>query len=379
VLDILILHSTRDRALAAALAADFKATGFTAGYDQGLIKRQSSPEETAARLREARAVVAIWTHDSVASELVRAEAGKAQELGKLISVRVPELAQSALPAGFWPNRVFVLNDRQPLYRAIRDMNAAQAPRGAPAPMAAGDAKRAALQSLKRRTEALDMPVSASAPAPAPARETSLRSLAAAAQEAAIFGPAAAAAPEPAPEVQPGKLVENVPRFMRAGVPVEVEVRLSRRETEALIAGLGGDVRWHDIMTTPAMTVTLQAPMGGFTIQALSRETQWIDGGQKAQLGLLGQAEYGAWKWIVTPVSAGRRKLNIVAAAKTSGGGIQAETPLPEQIVEVKVRVNYVRAFGGLVKWLAVAAAGGLVAEYASTLLKLATNALHTGA
>jgi hypothetical protein len=376
VLDILILHSTRDRALAAALAADFKAAGFSAGYDQGLIKRQNSPEENSARLREARAVVAIWTHDSITSELIRAEASRAQDLGKLISVRVLELAQSALPAGVWQSPSFVVNDRQTLYRAIREMNAAQAPRGAPPQVTAGESKREALKSLKRRTEALDIPPPA--PVPPPPREASLRSLAAAAQEAPILSPAAAAAPEPAPEVRAGKLVENVPRLMRAGVPVEVEVRLSRQETEALIAGLSG-ARWHDVMTTPAMTVTLQAPGGGFTIQALSRETQWIDGGHKAQLGLLGQAEYGSWKWIVTPLAAGQRKLNIVAAAKTSGGGIQAETPLPEQIVEVKVRVNYARAFGGLVKWLAVAAAGGLVAEYASTLLKLAANALNGGA
>ena len=181
--------------------------------------------------------------------------------------------------------------------------------------------------------------------------------------------------EPEAQVTPGKLVENVPRFMRAGVPVEVEVRLSREESQALMAGLKGEVHRHSIQTTPAMTVTLQAPDGGFTIQGLSRETQWIDGSYRTQLGLLNQADYGAWKWIVTPLSSGKRRLNIVAAAKISGGGgVQAEAALPEQIVEVKVKVNYLRAIGGLIKWAAVAAAGGLVAEYAATIVKLAAAA-----
>ena len=73
---------------------------------------------------------------------------------------------------------------------------------------------------------------------------------------------------------------------------------------------------------------------------------------------------------MTPLQRGTRRLHIVAAAKTSDGGVQAETPLPEQIVEVRVRVNYAQTFKELGQWAAVAAAGGLVAEYATTLFKL---------
>ena len=158
--------------------------------------------------------------------------------------------------------------------------------------------------------------------------------------------------------------------MRTGAASVVDVRLSRKDTEALTACLQGEVRKHDILTTPAMTVTLQAPEGGFIIQSLSRETQWIDGSSHAKLGLLSQADFGCWKWIVTPLGSGMRRLDIVAAAKTSEGGVQAETPLPEQIVHVQVRVNYLQAFKELGQWAAVAAAGGLVAEYATTLFKL---------
>ena len=134
--------------------------------------------------------------------------------------------------------------------------------------------------------------------------------------------------------------------MRTGAASIVEVRLSRKDTEALTAGLKGEVHKHDIQTTPAMTVTLQAPEGGFIIQRRSRETQWIDGSSHAKLGLLSQADFRCSKWIVTPLGSGMRRLDIVAAAKTSEGGVQAETPMPEQIVHVQVRVNYLASIQG---------------------------------
>ena len=289
----------------------------------------------------------LWTRNATASERVCDEAAIAQDFGKLVSVRIPELAASELPAGFWQSSIFLLTDREKLYRALRNSSSPKAPRAAPAPAAASESSRPAPESAKRRSETLA--------APALSKESAERYR---------------LPEEPAAQVQAGKLVENVPRVMRTGIASEVEVRLSREDTEALIAGLKGQVHKHNILTTPAMTVTLQAPDGGFQIQSLSRETQWIDGSYGAKLGLLGQPDYGCWKWIVTPQESGTRRLNIVAAAKTSDGGVQAETPLPEQIVQVKVRINYLRTFKEFSQWLMVAAAGGLVAEYATTVFKL---------
>jgi hypothetical protein len=169
----------------------------------------------------------------------------------------------------------------------------------------------------------------------------------------------------------GVLIENVPRLMRSRVSETVEVRISREDTEALMTGVKGKTHKHDIITTSAMTVSLQAPDGGFAIQSLSRETQWIDGGHKTQLGLVGQANYGCWKWIVTPLQRGTYCLNIVAAAKTANEeGIEAETLLPEQVIQVRVRVNYIQTTKQVGQWLVIGAAGGLVAEYANDFVNL---------
>ena len=330
---------------------------------------------------------------------MRAGAATAQSLGKLISVRMSDIAVSELPAGLLEASVFLLVEHGKLYSALKEMIALHPPRPAPEPAPdpepadVAEAIPAAPASCEPEAEAVALAPppgqqdTGAAPPPAPdlapasASETEASGSAlesykrrAEAQTVPKLAKESAERPrlpeQPRAQVQAGKLVENVPRYMRTGVASVVEVRLSRKDTEALTAGLQGEVHKHDIQTTPAMTVTLQAPEGGFIIQSLSRETQWIDGSSHAKLGLLSQADLGCWKWIVTPLGSGMRRLDIVAAAKTSEGGVQAETPMPEQVVHVQVRVNYSQAFKELAQWAAVAAAGGLVAEYATTLFKL---------
>ena len=414
--DILILHSAGNRTLAATLASDLESQGFSAGCGHGLIGRQTAPEEIARQIDDASAVIALWTRDSVANEGMRAGAATAQSLGKLISVRMSDIAVSKLPASLLEASVFLLVEHANLYSALKEMIALHPPRPAPEPVlelapadvaeaipAAPDPEPAGVSetipaapaSCEPEADAVAPPppgqpetgaVPPPAPdlAPAPAASASVAEASGAAPGSLKRRAEAQAVPklakefaepqrlpkQPRSQVQAGKLVENVPRYMRTGAASVVEVRLSRKDTEALTAGLKGEVHKHDILTTPAMTVTLQAPEGGFIIQSLSRETQWIDGSSHAKLGLLSQADFGCWKWIVTPLGSGMRRLDIVAAAKTSEGGVQAETPLPEQIVHVQVRVNYLQAFKELGQWAAVAAAGGLVAEYAATLFKL---------
>lgn len=168
----------------------------------------------------------------------------------------------------------------------------------------------------------------------------------------------------------GKLVENIPRLMRASIPCTVEVRVAKQDSAALHLGFIGQPQAHDIQATSAMTVSLQAPKGGFAIQSLSRETQWIDGAQKQTLGLLASPDYGCWKWIVTPPKPGTYPLYIVAAAKVANEGLQAEVELPEQIIEVQIRVNYYENAKYIGQWVIVGAAGGLIAEYAPTLVNL---------
>ena len=79
----------------------------------------------------------------------------------------------------------------------------------------------------------------------------------------------------APAPLMGKLVERIPRVMREGVREQVEVRIAREATEALLAGVQGrgPAHVHGVAVTRAMSLYLRAPDGGFMIEPLTPETQ----------------------------------------------------------------------------------------------------------
>ena len=141
-------------------------------------------------------------------------------------------------------------------------------------------------------------------------------------------------------------------------------------------GLAGDVHEHQIVATPAMTVQLQAPSGGFAIDVLSRETQWVDNSHGQQLGLVHSPSFGQWQWRVTPLQRGSGELVLVVAARISDHqGVVADSPLPDQRIPVQVAINYHHTATSVVKWAAVAALGGIVAELGPQAVKLITEAI----
>lgn len=159
----------------------------------------------------------------------------------------------------------------------------------------------------------------------------------------------------------GKLVENIPRRMRSAIPERIEVRISREETHALTKGMEGrgETVRHDIAVTQAMSVMLRAPNGGFIIETISPETQWVydrpEGGEGDH--------YGRWRWIVTPTQLGQRPLQLVVCARTvDRHGNVGETALPDQVIDVRVRINYQRIFQNGLQWIIVMAAGGVISE-----------------
>lgn len=163
----------------------------------------------------------------------------------------------------------------------------------------------------------------------------------------------------------GQLLENIPRVMRVGVSASVEVRIARADLQNLGAGLdgrGAPVR-HDLVITKAMSVRLRAPDGGFWIETASPETQWIE----SRLGILND-DYASWRWTVTPQRRGKARLQLVVSARTVGAdGLAAETALPDQVIEVKVRTNFGRAAVQWAGWIAAAAAGGVLAKFGEGL------------
>lgn len=155
----------------------------------------------------------------------------------------------------------------------------------------------------------------------------------------------------------GQLVENIPRRMRTHIPTEVVVRIAGAESRSIIDGLGSDGHRHDMLVAPAMSVKLRAPDGGFIIESASRETQWIDGIDGAQ-------DFAQWRWTVTPQKSGRQRLQLLISTRTvDRSGLAADTMLPDQIVEIRVGVNYARNFMRVASWATIAVAGGLAARF----------------
>jgi hypothetical protein len=164
-----------------------------------------------------------------------------------------------------------------------------------------------------------------------------------------------------PLIESGKLVENIPRRMRAGVPMLVEARIARADVKAITEGLqgGGAVFSHEIVVTKAMSVRLKAPGGGFWIETRSPETQWIE-----KMLDLDTDDFARWRWTVTPRQSGRRQLQLIVSARTIGAdGVTAETALPDQTIDVRVSINYARAAGRWLGWTAAAIVGGLLAKF----------------
>ena len=176
-------------------------------------------------------------------------------------------------------------------------------------------------------------------------------------------------------VQAGQLVENIPRKMRVGIPVIVEARVARAEVKAIADGLQGDgaVYRHEVTVTKAMSVRLRAPDGGFYIETASPETQWIEN----VLGLMSN-DFASWRWSVTARDSGKKRLQLVISARTVGtDGLAAETALPDQIIDVRVGINYARTLAKWTGWIIAAVAGGVLARFGETIFEFAKALLGT--
>lgn len=187
------------------------------------------------------------------------------------------------------------------------------------------------------------------------------------------GPRPARKRAKAASIEAGQLAENIPRTMRVGKTVRAEVRIAKASITALTEGMdgGGQVWQHAVAITKAMSVRIRAPDGGFYIESASPETQWIE-------GTLGYAsdDFASWRFLITPQSRGWSDLQIIVSARTVGAdGVAAETALPDQIIEVKVRANIGRALARLFGWTVAAVAGGALAKFGDTGMMIATALL----
>src|SRR5262245_55315200 len=98
--DILLSYSKADRQLALKLSAFLEAEGWSVWWDKSLGAADLYRDEIMKQLAAARAVITIWTPNSIKSDWVRAEAGRAKADGKLIPVKTPDVAYADIPLPF---------------------------------------------------------------------------------------------------------------------------------------------------------------------------------------------------------------------------------------------------------------------------------------
>jgi hypothetical protein len=98
--DIFISYTKTDHALALRLSAFLEAEGWTVWWDRSLGAADLYRDEIMKQLAAARAVITIWSPNSINSDWVRAEAGRAKADGKLIPVKTPEVGYADIPLPF---------------------------------------------------------------------------------------------------------------------------------------------------------------------------------------------------------------------------------------------------------------------------------------
>jgi len=173
----------------------------------------------------------------------------------------------------------------------------------------------------------------------------------------------ASKPGAKPAAMMGKLVERIPRVMRQGTVEHIEVRIGREATEELIARVQGRgaTNMHTVAVTRAMSLYLRAPHGGFMIEPLAPETQWVFD----RPSFLENEPFGRWRWTVLPMKRGSRRLQLVAAARSvDENGMIGDVALPEQVFDVTVRINWTAALQKVALWAGLAVAGGVLAQVA---------------
>lgn len=96
--DVFISYSRANAKTARALADKLERQGYSVWWDEQITAGQSFALELERKLAEARAVLVIWSQESVESPWVREEASYARELAKLIPVST--VPAHKVPLGF---------------------------------------------------------------------------------------------------------------------------------------------------------------------------------------------------------------------------------------------------------------------------------------
>ena len=115
---IFISHASADRDAPGELADTLRAAGFTVWWDDDLLSGQRYHDTLTNQLNTARAVVVLWTPDSVVSDWVYSKARRSNDQGKLVQVRTTAVEIDDLPAPFDAYHCARLEDTDRIVRAV---------------------------------------------------------------------------------------------------------------------------------------------------------------------------------------------------------------------------------------------------------------------
>jgi len=116
--DVFISYSHRNRSIAEGLANRLGKAGITVWFDPSLVGGQAFRDVIEARLDAAKAVLAVWSEDSVQSKWVRAEASRADDSKKLVSLLADGLVASKLPLPFSERQLVKADDFAAILAAL---------------------------------------------------------------------------------------------------------------------------------------------------------------------------------------------------------------------------------------------------------------------
>jgi hypothetical protein len=116
--DVFISYSKAHAELTRALAKDLEAKGLTVWWDTEMVPGESFRQRIQEELKAARAVIVIWTPESIHSDYVLSEAERARIAGKLIQVRTDAVEPHDLPPPFDTSHVAMVDDRNAIYGGL---------------------------------------------------------------------------------------------------------------------------------------------------------------------------------------------------------------------------------------------------------------------
>jgi hypothetical protein len=118
--DVFLSYSSKDGAQIEKLDGDLGARHYSVWWDRGLIAGQSYRDVLQQRIETVKAVVVLWTENSIGSKWVRAEADLADKHDKLICLRDPKLDPQRIPMPFAANHHIIVaaDDLSGLLKAL---------------------------------------------------------------------------------------------------------------------------------------------------------------------------------------------------------------------------------------------------------------------